>query len=76
MLDQSVVQNSDSVVQIYTFFSFLFHYGLSQDIKYSSLSYTLRLKCLSILNVIACIYQPQTPSPFLFVPSSATTSLF
>ena len=34
----SAVQQSDSVIHIYTFFSmFFFHYGLSQDIEYSSL---------------------------------------
>ena len=36
----------------------LFHCGLSQDIEYSSLYYTLRACCLSILNVIVSIYQP------------------
>ena len=36
---------------------------LSQEIVYSSLCYILRPCCLSILNVIACIYQPQSPSP-------------
>ena len=35
------------------FFHILFHYGLSQDIEYSSLCYTVGPCCLSILNVIA-----------------------
>ena len=63
------------------FFYILFHYGLSQDIEYSSLCYTVGPCCLSILNVIVCIYQPQTPSASLSLPHSlphsllATTSL-
>ena len=52
---------------IHSFFHSLFHYGLSQDIKYSSLGYTVG-PCLSILNVLFCIYQPQIPSPSLFLP--------
>ena len=53
-------------IHIYTFFFYiLFHYGLSQDIQYSSLCYTLRPCCLSILNIMVCIYQPQTPNPSL-----------
>ena len=32
---------------IYTLFYILFHYGLSQDGEYSSLSYTLGLGCLN-----------------------------
>ena len=39
------------------FSNILFHYGLSKDIAYSSLCYTLGCCCLSILNVIACISQ-------------------
>ena len=39
------------VICIYTFFSILFHYGLSLDIENSSLCYTSSLCCLSILNV-------------------------
>ena len=38
------------------FFYILFHYGLSQEIGYSSLCYTVGPYCLSILNVIVCIY--------------------
>ena len=49
----SAVQQSDSVIHIYTFFfNILFHYGLSQEIGYSSLCYTVAPCCLSILNVI------------------------
>ena len=41
-----------------------------------SLSYRLGPCCLSILNVIVCIYQPQTPRPSISLPASplATTS--
>ena len=69
------------VTQFYTyirsFLNILFHYGLSQEIGYSSLCYTVRPCCLSILNVIVCIYQPQIPSPFLSLHPSplATASL-
>ena len=41
---------------IHIHFQILFHYGLSQDIEYSSLWYTVG-PCLSILNVTVCIYQ-------------------
>ena len=54
----------------YTHVYILFHYGLSQEIGYSSLCYTVGLCCLSILNVIVCIYLPQTPSPSLSFPKS------
>ena len=65
----SAVQQSDSVIHIYTFFfNILFHYGLSQDIVYSSLCYTLGPCCSPILNVIICIYQPQIPGPSLSLP--------
>ena len=56
------------VTQLYAFlFDVLFHYGLSQEIGSSSLCYTVG-PCLSILNVVGCIYQPQIPSPSLFLP--------
>ena len=43
----SAVQQSDSVIQyIYVPFYIRFHYGLSQDIKYSSLCYTVGPCCL------------------------------
>ena len=37
----SAVQQSDSVVHIYTFYLYSFPYGLSQDIEYSSLCCTV-----------------------------------
>ena len=46
----SAEQQSDSVIHIYTFFlNIIFHYGLSQDIEYRSLCYTVGPCCLSIL---------------------------
>ena len=74
----SAIQQSDSVLHIYTFFlNILFHYGLSQETGYSSLCYTVGPCHSSILNVIVYIYQPQTPTPSLSLPASplATTSL-
>ena len=46
------------------------HHGLFQEPGYSSLCYTVGPHCLSILNVIVCIYSPQTPYPShcLFLP--------
>ena len=44
------------------FFNILFYYHLSQNITYSSLCYTLRLCCLSIIKVIVCVYQPKLQS--------------
>ena len=35
-------------------FSYFFHYGLSHDVEYSSLWYTVGLCCLSILYIIVC----------------------
>ena len=39
----------------YILLHILFHYGLSQDIEYSSLCYTVGPCCLSILYIIVCI---------------------
>ena len=65
----SAVQPSDSFIHIYTLY--FFQCGLSQDTEYSSLRYILGPCCLSILNVIVCIYQPQ-----ILTSSLAITSLF
>ena len=40
---------------LYILFHILFHYGLLQDIKYSSLCYTVGPCCLFILYIIVCI---------------------
>ena len=55
ILGQSLLQQSDSLIHMCTFFFYvLFHYGWSQNIQYSSLCYTGGPCCLSILNVIVC----------------------
>ena len=54
------VQQSDLVIHIYTFFS---HYGLPWEVGCSSQCSTVGPRCSSILNVMVCIYQAQTPSP-------------
>lgn len=48
----------------------IFFYGLSQEIGYRFLCHTVGPCYLSILNDIVCIYQIQTPSPFLSSPTS------
>ena len=49
----SVVLQSDSVIHtfMHSFLEIIFHYGLSQDIEYYSLCYTVG-PCLSILCVM------------------------
>ena len=47
------------MIQLYSYthsFLYFFHHGLSQDIKYSSLRYTVGPCSLSILYVTVCIY--------------------
>ena len=44
-------QQSDSIIHVDILSHVLFHYGLSQDIEYSSLCYTIR-RHLSILYII------------------------
>ena len=65
-----LLYSNSSAIQIYTsFFHNFFHYGLSQEIEYSSLCYTVGgPHCLSILNVTVCIYQLQAPSPLISLP--------
>ena len=53
-------QTEKALYWIISFF-FLFHYGLLQDIKYSSSCYTVG-PCLSILYITVCIWQFQTPN--------------
>ena len=45
----------------HSFSHIIFHHGLSQETGYSSLCCTVGPHCLSILNVIICIYWPHTP---------------
>ena len=48
---------------MYSFSHIFFHYVPCREIGYSSLCCTVGPHCLFILNIIVCIYQPQTPSP-------------
>ena len=65
----SALGQSDSVTHLlHSFFYILFQKGLSQEIGYSSLCYTVEPCCLSILNVIVCIHQLQTYKS-LIIPS-------
>ena len=71
IVDLQCCAESDSVLHLYAFFLyifFFFHDGLSQEIGYSSLCYTVA-PCLSILNVVVCIY-PIHPSPSLLTATS------
>ena len=66
----SATQQSDPVTHISKFsFSYIFHHGLYQETGYSSLCYTGGPHCPSILNIIVCIYEPQTHSPSYSLPS-------
>ena len=50
----SAIQQTDSVLHIYTFFfNTLFHHGLSQEIGYSSLCYTVGTCFLDILSFLS-----------------------
>ena len=66
----SVIQQGVPVIHTYPFFfSYLiFDHGLSQEIGYSFMCYIVGTYCLSFLNVIVCIYQPQTPHPSHLLP--------
>ena len=59
----SAVQHSDPVIRVHTFFCPYYRPSCSK-IGYSSLYCRVEPQCLSILNVIVCIYQPQTPHLF------------
>ena len=66
-LSSSSSSSSSSIIYVCVYILF-FHYGLSQDIKCDSLCYTVGPCCLSILYIIVCIGQPQTPTPLLPCP--------
>ena len=46
---------SYTYIYIYILFYILFHYGLSQNIEYSSLCYIVRSCCLCIQYIIVCV---------------------
>ena len=54
----SAVQQNDPVIHIPThcFSDIIFYLALSQETGYSSLCCSIRSHCLSILNVMVCIY--------------------
>ena len=58
-----------SYIHIHSFPHTIFHHVLSQEMGYSSLCYAVRPRCLSILNVILCIYQPPTQCPSHTLPA-------
>ena len=64
MLCQSLLYSKMTQFYIYIHSLIFFPLWLIENIGYSSLCYTIGPCCLSILNVIICIYQPHIPSPF------------
>ena len=67
------VQQCDCYMHIYIYiyiysYSYSFPYGLSQDVEYSSLCYTVG-PCWPILHIIVCICESQTPNNSLPHPS-------
>ena len=70
----SAIQQSDySYIHVCILFNILFHYGLSQDVEYSSLCYTLGPCCLSILYKL--VLHLLTPTS-QYIPLSNHTSVF
>ena len=60
----SSVQQSDSVIHTCTY---LFHYGLLQDIEYSSLCYTVG-PCLALIEALTTGREAEPAMPICFVP--------
>ena len=72
----SAVQQSDPVIgYIHCLSHILFHPGLSQETGESSLCGTAGPHCLSILSIIVCLCEPQTPRPSHSLPLSNHKSL-
>ena len=64
-------------IYIHYFFNTVLHHVLTQGTRHRSLCWTIGPHYLSILNVIVCIYQPQTPCPSHFLPPPpCSASLF
>ena len=70
VLCQFLLYSTVTQSYIYTrsFSYIIFYHVLSQETGYSFLCCTVGPPCLSILNVIVCIYQPQTLCPSCFLP--------
>ena len=65
----SIVAQSYIYAYVCTFFSYtIFQHVLSPETGYSFLYCKVGPHCLSILNIIVCTYQPQTPRPSFFLP--------
>ena len=60
---------TQSYICIHTFSHTILHHVLFQDIGHSSLCCTVGPHCFSSLNIIVCIYQPQTSHPSHSLPS-------
>ena len=73
MLCQFLLYSTVTAYTAYSFLCIIFHHGLSQKTGYSVWCYKVGPCCSPIINVIVCIYQPQTPSPPIPLE---TTSLF
>ena len=70
----SAIRHSDPVMDhIHSVSHTIFHNVLSQEIRNSLLYCRVGPHCLSILNVIVCIYQPQTPCLSQFLCSLLAT---
>ena len=71
-------QQGDCYICIYIPFHILFHFGLSWDIEYSSLCYTVGPCCLSILYMYVCVCVYIYINLYLLIPNSllVATSLF
>ena len=66
---------TQSYICTYILFDMIFHHDLSQETGYSCLCCTVGPQCLSILNVMVCIYYPQTPNSSHSLPLGNHKSL-
>lgn len=59
---------TQSGIYVHSVSRIILHHGPSQETGYRSLRCTAGPHCLAILNVVVCIYQPQTPRPSHSLP--------
>ena len=59
---------TQSGIYVHSVSHIILHHGPSQETGYRSLRCTAGPHCLAILNVVVCIYQPQTPRPSHSLP--------